>query len=220
MLPFALFASFFHMSANEVSLDLTQSHKVGANHCTNKTSHQPPSAISRRTLHTSTIMAVTQETTCTVCGKASTTRCGGCLEGVDHHGQPSPTYYCGKDCQKAHWTEHKNECKLANARKVLYRGGELLQKAYYAFREEAFDLLLCEVRKEGRHLHVYEGVWEDRRVLVRYPHHLVSDPIDKQALLSHRACTDAVAHTYQLSRKIFEGITTNKEGCLTTSSLR
>ncbi|KAK5124852.1 hypothetical protein LTR85_001042 [Meristemomyces frigidus] len=151
-------------------------------------------------------MAATEQTACAACGKPASTRCAGCIEGLDQNGQLSLTYYCNKDCQRAHWPKHKNDCKLANARKVLYRGGEFLMTVWMAFREEAFDLCLGQAHKEGEELHVFEGKWNGPQVLVRYQQHLASDPLDKEALLSHRACTDAVANIHGLILKIFAGI--------------
>jgi len=44
--------------------------------------------------------------TCDKCGKETTLhKCGGC----------GTKYYCGKDCQKADWKEHKKECKRKQA---------------------------------------------------------------------------------------------------------
>lgn len=66
--------------------------------------------------------------TCANCGGAPNHRCAGCVEGVDQHGNLSPTFYCGKKCQQENWkTTHKDECKMANHRKKLYRVGAILQ---------------------------------------------------------------------------------------------
>ncbi|KAK6436189.1 hypothetical protein LTR95_007623 [Oleoguttula sp. CCFEE 5521] len=43
------------------------------------------------------------------------------------------TYYCGRDCQTAHWAEHKSECKAKNARKVVFRTDDLLYLCSAAF---------------------------------------------------------------------------------------
>lgn len=161
--------------------------------------------------HCAGAMATTEDAACAACGVASTTRCVGCIEGVDQYGRPLPTYYCTKDCQQRHWPKHRKDCRIANARKVLYRGGELLKTVWLAFREEAFDLRLSRVQRQGDKLHIYEGKYEDTEVLVRYPQHLVSDPVEKQALLSHRACSDSSAYTYELVQKVFEGNATSTD---------
>lgn len=40
---------------------------------------------------------------CVVCNKPSTTRCSRCLEA----------FYCGRNCQKKDWADHKDTCKTA-----------------------------------------------------------------------------------------------------------
>ncbi|KAJ3904158.1 hypothetical protein F5879DRAFT_881122 [Lentinula edodes] len=44
--------------------------------------------------------ALTNHTGCTVCGKKTTSRCSQCLSAE----------YCGTECQKLHWKEHKSMC--------------------------------------------------------------------------------------------------------------
>ncbi|KAL1741784.1 hypothetical protein HDZ31DRAFT_66589 [Schizophyllum fasciatum] len=44
---------------------------------------------------------LTSDTGCAVCGKKTTSRCTGCLSIA----------YCGQECQKVHWKEHKSFCK-------------------------------------------------------------------------------------------------------------
>ncbi|KAK4549521.1 hypothetical protein LTR36_006518 [Oleoguttula mirabilis] len=152
-------------------------------------------------------MAAIQKAACEACGRASTTRCAGCIEGLDHYGQPSPTYYCNKTCQKAHWTEHKADCKLANTRKVLYRGGELLQKAFYTFRDVAFDLKITSVTKQGEALIVHDQCIDmSQGPLFRFPDRMVADEVDKKSILTLNACNDAPAYLHELSKKVFQGV--------------
>ncbi|KAI5835664.1 hypothetical protein K523DRAFT_260382 [Schizophyllum commune Tattone D] len=44
---------------------------------------------------------LTSDTGCAVCGKRTTSRCTGCLAVA----------YCGPDCQRAHWKDHKSFCR-------------------------------------------------------------------------------------------------------------
>ncbi|OQO11174.1 hypothetical protein B0A48_05430 [Cryoendolithus antarcticus] len=69
---------------------------------------------------------------CTVCGKDAKYRCAECLDGLTIYGEPKITEYCGKDCQIAHWTSHKAICKLRNARKHVFRAGDVLRQIYEA----------------------------------------------------------------------------------------
>nr|OQO26285.1 hypothetical protein B0A51_07199 [Rachicladosporium sp. CCFEE 5018] len=67
---------------------------------------------------------------CAVCGKDAKHRCAKCTEGLVSHGQVDITHYCGRDCQTTHWTSHKGECKAKNARKQLYRAGDVLRQCF------------------------------------------------------------------------------------------
>lgn len=48
-------------------------------------------------------LAVQEQIACSVCGAHETElqQCGACLDAV---------YYCGRDCQVADWTAHREEC--------------------------------------------------------------------------------------------------------------
>lgn len=92
--------------------------------------YSPPPAIDL-----TTPSAETSGKACASCRGAAKNRCAGCAEGVDQHGNHSPTFYCGQKCQREHWrVAHKSECKAANDRKVLYRAGAILQPAFEAIR--------------------------------------------------------------------------------------
>lgn len=45
---------------------------------------------------------------CATCGSEGLQRCAGC----------KLVCYCGKSCQKKHWAEHRNECKMKSPNKV------------------------------------------------------------------------------------------------------
>lgn len=55
----------------------------------------------------STLLKIKVEsgTTCLVCGKAATRMCRKCSLGRD------PAVYCHQECQSAHWSVHKPQCK-------------------------------------------------------------------------------------------------------------
>ncbi|OQO13547.1 hypothetical protein B0A48_01776 [Cryoendolithus antarcticus] len=67
---------------------------------------------------------------CAVCGKDAKDRCARCTEGLGSYGQVDITHYCGKDCQTTHWASHQGECKVKNARKQLYRAGDVLRRCF------------------------------------------------------------------------------------------
>lgn len=53
-------------------------------------------------------------------------------------GQVSSAGYCGAECQKAHWTEHKARCKAAQARQALYRAGGMAQQIFYLYTKTIY----------------------------------------------------------------------------------
>lgn len=148
------------------------------------------------------IMAEVKGATCSNCGKSGQLhQCIGCIESQVINGDIVPASYCSKACQSAHWKQHKKVCVV---RKRLRRAGDLLKTVWLAFREEAFDICLTQVGWEGSKLHTYEGEYAATDVLVRFPHHLVSSPVDREMVLSHRACSDAPADTFNVSKKVLE----------------
>lgn len=58
-----------------------------------------------RTTVTMTVDTVPEPRTCIQCGKPATKRCSKCKIAK----------YCGTECQKAHWSQHKESCKQVQA---------------------------------------------------------------------------------------------------------
>ena len=144
--------------------------------------------------------------TCAVCGQSAKLRCSRCTEGLNVDGEPSPTYYCINTCQKADWSKHKITRKSANARKQLYRGGKLVQKVFYAYREAAFDLKIKDIKAKGDKLHIYDDKFDWKEdPLFPFPNDLVMNEKDKAAIVMNMACTDAVAYMHELFKKVFAG---------------
>ena len=149
---------------------------------------------------------------CANCGKSTTRTCTGCHEGIDGNGSALPTvYYCNKECQKQSWCNgHKVVCRNGGARKQLYRGASLVQEAFYAFREVAFDRNPSAIIPEGNKLHLYLSP-SDHEPLHAFPGHLVSKDEDKKAILVWNACSVAGAYMFKLLEKVFEGKWENLE---------
>jgi hypothetical protein len=88
-------------------------------------------------------------------------RCTGCIEGVDPHGNHSPTFYCGKECQQKHWrAKHKRECKAVNDRKALYRAAVILQPVFEAVRRLKWFANILGVE--------WAGEDDERKLVVRF----------------------------------------------------
>jgi hypothetical protein len=64
---------------------------------------------------------------CGHCGKSTELACNHCKD----------TYYCGKDCQLAQWSEHQSLCAEDPMEKAVLRGGWLLKKLFLASRQRA-----------------------------------------------------------------------------------
>lgn len=152
-----------------------------------------------------TVACSSPQSQCAKCQKSASTRCQGCLGGIDKDEQRIDTYYCGVECQKAHWPIHKSLCKHRKARKQLYRAGQLARDAFYAYRERTFDLLVKKVEKRGNKIHVWEGWYAPGQGFAKFPVAMVPDQADKKALLTHLACSDANAYMYNLIRESLEG---------------
>lgn len=89
---------------------------------------------------------------CAVCGEPSTTKCTRCKE----------VYYCGRECQRKHWKEHKSECRTAKAAaKRMLKEAKLRGALEPEGPEEA---ALLPPPPPGTVLHSYaafKGLWKD-----------------------------------------------------------
>jgi len=150
------------------------------------------------------------EKTCSNCGGSPQHRCTGCAEGVDRHGNHSPTFYCGKECQQEHWkATHKSDCKAANDRKVLYRAGAILQPVFEASRRFTwFDNILeadWDGEDEQRKLVVRFGKMITGRDFHKFQDDLLPDEQAKKALLVDGSGWEAVATMGNTVRLLLQG---------------
>lgn len=124
-------------------------------------------------------------------------------------GNTTPTYYCGVDCQRAAWKAHKIECRAANDRKLLYRGGNMLQDLFYHLREVLFDNSIEKVVKKGNQLTVYEttGDYATKQHLPFWPlpREGLDEDHDKAAVLTYWACSDATYLLNELIERLSKG---------------
>jgi hypothetical protein len=209
--PFALtadmepFATTYELSLKQFAITKNVADATAlADYATAQGYTQPPST-GLTTTHASKISKA-----CANCGSEPKHRCVGCIEGVDRHGEHSPTFYCGKDCQQKHWqTMHKTECKAANHRKQLYRAGAILQHMF----EVAQRLSWCENIQEARwaeqdgqeKLIVRLGEFITARDLLGFPDEILPDQRAKQALLAHGAGMFAVATLSRTLGQLLKG---------------
>lgn len=131
---------------------------------------------------------------CALCGKEATNFCGACQNTHDlGTGKSSSTWYCGLQCQKCDWSQHKALCKASVARKVLYRAADTAQAMFYVFREITFDKLIVKVERAKGELRLFEGLYQDE-ILVPFPASLIKDENEKKAVLTYLACGDACGY--------------------------
>ncbi|KAL8994046.1 MAG: hypothetical protein Q9169_005888 [Polycauliona sp. 2 TL-2023] len=126
---------------------------------------------------------------CVQCGKAAFSACCVCLNSPGGES----TWYCGLQCQKDNWPNHKTACKALAARKILYRAADTAQAMFYVYREIAFDKLIVKVKRTKGQLWLFEGQYQDE-ILVPFPEALIKDENEKKAVLTYLACGDAYGY--------------------------
>ncbi|CAD6592031.1 MAG: hypothetical protein ASARMPREDX12_005580 [Alectoria sarmentosa] len=79
--------------------------------------------------------------------------------------------------------------------------------AFYAYREEIFDILIERVEKNGKDLVIHEMLYDKTiNTYFPFPHHLLSDERDKQAVLTVLTCADAVGYMHEMLKVMLNGI--------------
>lgn len=91
---------------------------------------------------------------------------------------------------------------MLKERKILYRGGDTLQKMFYLYRERVFDKKIAKIENRDGKLLIHDRdfnaeelskVATEVDLIKPFPHEMCENEEDKQAVLVHLACTDAVA---------------------------
>ncbi len=54
------------------------------------------------------------------------------------------------------------------ARIRLHRAGDIMQRIFYAYREQAFEKLIIKIEKENDTMYLIEGQYGEREVLVSF----------------------------------------------------
>lgn len=144
--------------------------------------------------------------TCAACGKAAALICTGCAGDKNITDfVPTPTWYCDKACQTAHWATHKKSCQAVHAKVKLFRAGVLLQQVFLATRAEAFDISLEHVmRSQDGKLHLFDQASQAgvRSLSSGVKNH----PEVMNAVLSYCAGYDGLCGvTFELAKRAFSG---------------
>lgn len=150
---------------------------------------------------------------CSNCQKHATSTCKACRAMPnDTDGQVSSAWYCGAECQKAHWTEHKPQCKAAQARQVLYRAGALLLQIFYLYTKTTFMWSPGRVEKIGATWLIHPGDYSGTSLLMPFPNAEFPDVHDQEALLAYQACNSAVSYMHNTVKTLLRGESLRKFG--------
>lgn len=77
--------------------------------------------------------------------------------------------------------------------------------AFYMFREKAYDQNITRVEKKGNCLILYDGYYDDSKILIPFPHNLLPEEQEKQAALTFLTCGDAVAYMHEFFKIMLKG---------------
>lgn len=144
---------------------------------------------------------------CAHCGNYAALKCSGCKDiPREENASGHVTLYCNIDCQKSDWPSHRRICKHLQAKKLLYRAGDMLQKAWLAYREGSYDSNVIKVDKIGEALFVYHRNKDvPRGTQFPFPNHLMDHPRDKQAVLCYCMCFESLAYMYNVIKDMLQG---------------
>ncbi|KAI4948363.1 hypothetical protein J4E91_005785 [Alternaria rosae] len=107
------------------------------------------------------------------------------------------------------WSAHKKACKDAqntNLEKKLARVAEIVQQAYYKFRENTWDTPVIRIEDRDDALLIYDDVMlNKKKYFIDFPHHLVTNDRSKKAILCAWACNEPMAWLHDTLVGLLEG---------------
>ena len=147
---------------------------------------------------------------CASYGADTMMRCDACKDAPEYRlGVPIGVIYCGRDCQKAHWSTHKPYCHTLRQRKKLLRVATVLRATLLAYREVRYDVDLTKMEfTDGLlRLHRRSRNFTDRKRVGPFPDHLTTSIDHKEAALVHNYDAKALSLLSHLTRMLLEGQT-------------
>ena len=146
--------------------------------------------------------------TCANCGKPAARPCKGCEDAPRMNGEQIPdVYYCSNDCQTAHFSAHKAICEKLGMRRTLFRAGEVIQQAFFNYREHCYESKLSAKATNNNVTYLHEESPEAYQIGGNFPDHLFPDDNERAAALSLNACVDSLAYTHKLIAGALRGKT-------------
>ncbi|KAK4158408.1 hypothetical protein C8A00DRAFT_39382 [Chaetomidium leptoderma] len=150
-------------------------------------------------------------TKCARCGADATSWCAGCVDAPEYQpGDAASVVYCGRDCQKDHWPDHKARCRAMRQRHKLLQAAKILKRAFLTYREVVFDLDLTKIEFRDGILYLHQKPTVRRKRCI-FPSHLVNNPEHREAALANNQCTTAIALLGRLTRKLLSGVASTIE---------
>ncbi|THV81311.1 hypothetical protein D6D29_05474 [Aureobasidium pullulans] len=150
---------------------------------------------------------------CTNCGNFNAkAHCAGCHKAPNIDGTPRiDVRYCTRECQKAHWSAHRVECKNLQARKALFRAAWLMQKIWHTVRRESFDNCVVKSEQIDGELLIHEGDYNleptkrEAGFYREFPDHIFENEQDAESCLNLLYCTDSLSHMYMINSWLLKG---------------
>jgi hypothetical protein len=145
---------------------------------------------------------------CAQCQSPATNKCAGCL-GAPSYGEsgPNDAYYCGRDCQKAHWHQHKSGCRELRHRIRLQRAANLLKAIICRVRLHAATQQFKSMRVEGATIYL-DGVEEHEPGTNLLRRLVVGSDVNQSSLhavLAHEGCTDSMVYLHYFAKELLSG---------------
>ena len=107
------------------------------------------------------------------------------------------------------WPTHKKACKdaqNAHLEKKLARVAEIIQQAYYDFRENTWDTSIIKIEDRDDALVIYDGdALKKKKYFINFPHHLIADDRTKKAVLCALVCNEPTAWMHDILIGLLHG---------------
>ena len=149
-------------------------------------------------------------TKCANCGTDATRRCSGCRDAPEYRpGDSVGVIYCGSDCQRCHWPNHKAHCRSLQQRRKLLQAANILKTALLTYKEVMFNPELTKIEFQDGILRLHQSP-TPRSTHCLFPNHLIANTEHREAALANNQCTTAMALLGRLTRKLLAGTTVHK----------